>query len=288
MYRVDGGRHLNEWTVDWLPGYRWARPVRIGNAAANQRQIDVLGEVVDAFGLAIHAGLDPSAQERSVARDIVERIETIWREPGQGVWESRGEARRYTYSNVMAWVGVDRFLRHAKLHVGVDPDMLRRLAGLRARIHDTVCREGYHAGLGRFVQYFGGQDIDASLLLMPLVGFLPADDPRVASTIAAIERELMMDGLVMRTRPQPQEPEGAFLACTCWLANCRNLQGRGAEAREAFERVLAVRNDLGLLSEEYNIRGRHLSGNFPQALSHLSVVTTALGLCGPVLQRGGG
>ncbi len=288
MYRVDGGRHINEWEVDWLPGYRWTKPVRVGNAAAAQRQIDVLGEVLDAFGLAAQAGIEVSAQQQGVAQAIVERIEAIWRDDGQGVWESRGEGRQYTYSKVMAWAGVNQFLRQAPLHETTDPDTLRRLAGLRARIHAEVCEEGYHSGLGTFVQHYGGQALDASLLLIPLVGFLPVSDPRIAGTIAAVERELLEDGLVCRKRAQGDEPEGAFLACTCWLADCRGMQGRDAAARDALERVLGVRNDLGLLSEEYNLRGRQLAGNFPQALSHLALVTTALGLSGPVLQRGGG
>ena len=288
MYRVDGARHVNEWEVDWLHSYRWARPVRVGNAAAAQRQGDVLGEVLDAFGLAASAGLESSEQERRVARAIAERIEQIWQDAGQGVWESRAEARHYTYSKVMSWVGVDRFLRKDALHGGTDADTLRRLSTLRARIHAEVCEEGYHAGLGHFVQHYGGQELDASLLLIPLVGFLPADDPRVAGTITAIEQKLMEDGLVLRKPTHGLDPEGAFLACTCWLADCRSVQGRDAEARDALERVLSVRNDVGLLSEEYNVRGRHLSGNFPQALSHLALVTSALGLSGSVLQRGGG
>lgn len=159
---------------------------------------------------------------------------------------------------------------------------------MRTHIHSEVCAEGYHAGLGSFVQHYGGQALDASLLLLPLVGFLPVSDPRIAGTIAAVERDLLEDGLVLRQRSQSLEPEGAFLACTCWLADCRGMQGRVGEAREALERVLSVRNEVGLLSEEYDVRGRHLSGNFPQALSHLALVTSALGLSGPVLQRGGG
>jgi GH15 family glucan-1,4-alpha-glucosidase len=186
----------------------------------------------------------------------------------------------------MAWVGLDRFLRQGGLHGGVEQATLKRLTTLRTQIHDEVCAEGYHPGIGTFVEYFGGQELDASLLLLPLVGFLPVEDPRISGTIAKIERELMEDGLVMRKPPQGREHEGAFLACTCWLADCRVMQGRNVEAREALERVLALRNDLGLLSEQYDVRGRHLSGNFPQALSHLAVVMTALGLSGPVLQRG--
>ena len=288
LYRVDGSRHVNEWSADWLPGYRWARPVRVGNAAAAQRQIDVLGEVLDTLGLASRAGIQVSSQETHVARAIAERIEAIWQDMGQGVWEFRGEPRQYTYSKVMAWVGVDRFIRHEQLRGTTEPSVLRRLAALRERIHREVCEEGYHAGLGTFVQHYGGQVLDGSLLLMPLVGFLPANEPRMAGTIAAIERELMEDGLVRRKRGEGPEPEGAFLACSCWLADCRRLQGRDQDARDTFERVLSVRNDVGLLSEEYNLRGRHLAGNFPQALSHLALVTTGLGLSGPVLERGGG
>ena len=187
----------------------------------------------------------------------------------------------------MAWVGIDRLLRHAPLYGTTDDNLLRRFSALRTRIHSEVCAEGYHAGLGSFVQHYGGQVVDA-LLLLPLVGFLPVNDPRIAGTIAAVERELLEDGLVLRQRSQGLEPEGAFLACTCWLADCRSMQGRVGAAREALERVLSVRNEVGLLSEEYDIRGRNMSGNFPQALSHLAVVTTALGLSGPVLQRGGG
>jgi len=288
LYRVDGGRCSGERRIDWLPGYRWATPVRVGNEAADQHQVDVFGELIDTMELATRAGLPQSEQGRHVERGIVECLEGVWSTAGQGLWESRGEARHYTYSRVMAWVGVDRFIRSATRYGHADERMLERLRALRTRIHGEVCREGYHAGLGTFVQHYGGQELDASLLLLPLVGFLPADDPRMARTIAAIERDLTREALVLRNRPHGSEPQGAFLACTCWLADCLHMQGRTAQAREALERVLALGNELGLLSEEYNIDGRHLSGNFPQALTHLSVVNTALGLCGPVLQRGGG
>jgi len=191
---------MNEWTADWLPGYRWARPVRIGNAAAAQRQIDVLGEVIDTLAVASEAGLDVSAQERHIASAIAHRIAEIWQEMGQGVWESRGEPRQYTYSKVMAWVGLDRFVRNETLHGDADQAVLRHMADVRERIRREVCEEGYHPGIGSFVQHFGGEVLDASLLLIPLVGFLPVDDPRVTGTIAAIERELMEDGLVRRKR----------------------------------------------------------------------------------------
>ena len=250
LYRVDGARHVNEWTVDWLRGYRWSKPVRIGNAAASQRQIDVLGEVLETMALADKAGVSVSEQEAHIARALVERIETMWPDPGEGVWEGRGEPRNYTYSKVMAWAGVDRFLRHPALHRTAGPDVLRRLAAVRESIHREVCEEGFHSGLGRFVDYYGGETLDASLLLMPLVGFLPVSDPRMAATIAAVERTLMHDGLVRRKPVESMQPEGAFIACTCWLADCRNLQGRDEAAVEALERVLSIRNDVGLLSED--------------------------------------
>ena len=289
MYRLDGARHLQEWQADWLPGYRWARPVRIGNAAATQRQIDVFGELLDAFDLAHRAGIPPSDQIIGLEEEIVTELERVWREPGKGLWESRGEPHHYTYSVAMAWAGVDRFLRGAAVKAGqVPPDTIARLTALRSEIHSTVCLEGFHPGLGTFVQAFGGEEVDASLLMLPLIGFLPIDDPRITATITAIEQQLMDDGLVRREHPKGRPPQGAFIACSFWLADCRNMQGRADAAREVFERVLEIRNDLGLLSEEYNVRGRHLSGNFPQALSHLALVTSALGLSGAVLQRGGG
>ena len=289
MYRVDGSRHLSEWTVDALPGYRYASPVRVGNAASTQHQVDVFGEVLDALDLARRGGVPSSEQERVVERKIVEHLERIWNTEGSGVWESRSEKRHYTYSKVMAWVGLDRFLRHHGSSGSVDPATIERITALRQAIHDEVCREGWNEGLATFVQHYGGQAIDASLLLMPLVGFLPADDPRMAATIATVRCELSEGGLIRRTRAKAEPPnEGAFLACSCWMADCLNMLGRKDEARAQFERVLAVANDLGLLSEEYNIPGKHLAGNFPQALTHLALVNTALGLCGPTLQRGGG
>ena len=289
MYRVDGSRHLSEWLVETLPGYRHASPVRIGNAASTQHQIDVFGEVLDALALARRGGVPTTQQEAVVERAIVEHLETVWNTKGSGVWESRSEPRQYTYSKVMAWVGLDRFLRHRAEGGAIDAATVARLTALRQTIHDEVCREGWNEGLGTFTQHYGGQAIDASLLLLPLVGFLPADDPRMAATIETIRRELSEGGLIRRTKAKSEPPnEGAFLACSCWMADCLNLQGRKDEARAQFERVLAVANDLGLLSEEYNIPGKHLAGNFPQALTHLAVVNTALGLCGPTLQRGGG
>ncbi len=292
MYRVDGARHLAEWTVDSLPGYRHSSPVRIGNAASTQHQIDVFGEVLDCLSLARKGGLPVSEQERAAQMRIVEHLATVWDTPGSGIWESRAEPRQYTYSKAMAWAGVDRVLRFLQSDAGradADGDAIERLTALRQRIHDQTCREGWNEGLGTFTQYFGGQEIDAGLLLLPQVGFLPATDRRMAATIETIRRELTEGGLVRRMKAEPGKPaEGAFLACSCWMADCLALQGRHDEAREQFERVLAVANDLGLLAEEYNVPGRHLAGNFPQALTHLALVNTALRLSGPVLQRGDG
>jgi GH15 family glucan-1,4-alpha-glucosidase len=289
MYRVDGSRHLSEWEVDTLRGYRYARPVRIGNAAAAQHQIDVFGEVLDALDMARRGGLSSTEKETEIARRIVVHLEKTWNTRGSGIWESRAEPRHYTYSKVMAWVGVDRFLGNHSTDGCVDAETVARLTALRQTIHDEVCREGWNEGLGSFTQHFGSQAIDASLLLLPLVGFLPADDRRMAATIATIQRELSEGGLIRRTKAEAEGPnEGAFLACSCWMAECLAMQGRHEDARTQFERVLAVANDLGLLAEEFNVPAQHLAGNFPQALTHLALVNTALALSGPTLQRGGG
>jgi GH15 family glucan-1,4-alpha-glucosidase len=286
MYRVDGGRHVPEWELSWLPGYAGSRPARAGNAAAAQRQVDVRGELIEAMHLMDHAGLRRPMRSTALEQALVEQLETGWRQPGHGLWEDRGEPEHYVYSKVMAWVGIDRFLRGAP--VEVDPEVRQRLAGVREQIHAEVCERGYSARRGHFVQRYGTEALDGSLLLLAPAGFLPADDPRIEGTIAAIRRELMVDGLVLR-KPRSQAPhEGAFLPCTCWLADCLSMQGRDEEAAELLEQVLAVRNDLGLLSEQYDPERRRLCGNFPQALSHLSLVNTALGLSGPVLERAGG
>ncbi len=287
MYRVDGDRHLDEWSVADLSGYRHALPVRVGNAASTQLQLDVWGEVLDTLHLADLAGLPSSSQADQLRAKLVDHLAGIWQKPGAGIWESRDDPRHYTYSRVMAWVGIDRFVRAHRTD-GAHPGV-QRMAELRDRIHRDVCRQGWNDGLGSFTQYFGGQTLDASVLLLPLVGFLPASDPRMASTIEVIGRELSEGGLIRRFQHTGGgTPEGAFLACSCWMADCLNLLGRAEAASAQFERVLDLRNDVGLLSEEYNVPGRHLAGNFPQALTHLAVVNTGLSLSGPVLNRGGG
>lgn len=289
MYRVDGSRHLAEWIADTLPGYRHASPVRIGNAAATQLQVDVYGEVIDALDVARRGGVASSEQETIVRCKIVEHLSKVWDFDDAGIWESRAEPRHYTYSKVMAWVGLDRFISCPDQSGYPDAPRMEQLKTLRQTIHDEVCREGWNEGLGTFTQYFGGQELDGSLLLLPLVGFLPVDDPRIAATIEKIARDLSEGGLIRRTKAKADGPnEGVFLPCSCWMADCLNMMGRREEALAQFERVLSVANDLGLFSEEYNVPAGQLAGNFPQALTHLAVVNTALGLCGPTLQRGGG
>ena len=285
MYRVDGSRHLSEWTVDALRGYREARPVRVGNAASTQRQLDVYGEVLDTLALARRAGIVATNHQRGVERRLVELLGQIWQGRGSGVWESRGDTKRYTYSKAMCWVGFDRALRFYEL----SGEARSTLQACRDQAHAEVCREGWNAGLGTFTQTYGSHEVDASLLLLPLVGFLQANEPRMAATIQRIGRDLDQDGFIRRTRAKGDgSDEGAFLPCSLWMADCLRLQGRHEIAEDYLERVLGVANDVGLLSEEYDVPSRSLAGNFPQALTHLAVVNTALGLCGPVLDRGGG
>jgi GH15 family glucan-1,4-alpha-glucosidase len=278
MYRADGSRHIPEWEIDWLDGYNHARPVRVGNAASTQRQADIYGELINAMHNASQAGIPRTEHSITIETNIIQYIEDTWQQPGAGLWESRDKARHYVYSRAMAWLGLDRYLSSDETRNCAGQARVQRWEALRDTIHTDVCTNGYHVGLGRFVEYYGGQTIDSSLLLLPLIGFLPVDDARIASTIEAVERELTEDGMVRRKKSTGSESEGSFIACTFWLADCQNLQGRRKEARKTFERALAVRNDVGLLSEEYNVPGRCLAGNFPQALSHLTLITTALGL----------
>lgn len=285
MYRVDGGRQIEERTIGHLPGWNAAQPVRVGNAAAGQRQLDVYGEVLDSARLCQKAGITRSDKGRATGKRLVEHLERVWREPDQGMWESRAAPQHYVYSKVMAWVAVDRYLALG------DVEGARRgeLEALRDRIHADVCANGYDASRKSFMQSYGSRHLDASVLLLPLVGFLPADDERIAGTFAAIETGLMEGGFVRRQEaPWLGKEEGVFLPCTCWLADGLAMAGRRDEARVLFERVLGVSNDLGLLSEEYHVPSGRLVGNFPQALTHIAVVNTGLSLCGPTLQRGGG
>jgi GH15 family glucan-1,4-alpha-glucosidase len=283
LYGVAGDRRITEQELDWLPGYQGSRPVRIGNAAVDQFQLDVYGEVMDTLHLGRRIGLESDEPAWDLQRALMEFLEDHWRDPDEGIWEMRGPRRHFTHSKVMAWVALDRAVKaveQARLEGPVD-----RWRALRREIHEEVCREGFDTGRDSFVQFYGGRHLDASLLLIPLVGFLPATDPRVKGTVAAIQRELMADGLVHRYAPEgsPQVDglppgEGTFLACTFWLADNLTLMGRHDEAVAIFERLLELRNDVGLLAEEYDpSTGRQL-GNFPQAFSHVALVNTARNL----------
>jgi GH15 family glucan-1,4-alpha-glucosidase len=291
MYGLDGRRRLPEWEVDWLPGYEGSRPVRVGNAASGQFQLDVYGEIMDAMSQARKAGLEPEEAGWGLGRAFLNFLESAWSQPDDGIWEVRGPRRPFTHSRMMAWVAFDRAVK-AFEHFGRDGPVDRWRA-LRDTIHEQVCREGFNSDLGAFVQYYGSNKLDASLLMMPLVGFLPASDPRVRNTVAAIERHLMQDGFVQRYQNDPgvdglPPGEGAFLPCTFWLADNYALMGRESEAEETFERLLGLCNDVGLLSEEYDPHARRLLGNFPQAFSHVGLINTAMNLArakGPAHKR---
>jgi GH15 family glucan-1,4-alpha-glucosidase len=281
LYGVAGERLLPEWTLPWLPGHQGSTPVRVGNAAATQFQLDVYGEVLDSLHVARRAGLAPDDSAWRVERAFADFITRSWREPDEGIWEVRGGRRHFTHSKVMAWIALDRAVRAVERFHLDGP--VERWRSERAAIHADVCRHGFDPQSGVFVQSYGSQELDASLLLMPLVGFLPADDARVQATVRAIAEGLTVDGFVMRYRTHSAVDglppgEGTFLPCTLWLADNLAVQGRLDEAHEFFERVLAVRNDVGLLAEEYDPRSRRLLGNFPQALSHVGLINTARNL----------
>jgi GH15 family glucan-1,4-alpha-glucosidase len=281
MYGVAGERRLTEFELDELPGYEGSKPVRIGNAAAGQVQLDVYGEVLDSLYQARKKGLPESAPAWSLQKALVGHLEKIWALPDDGIWEIRGPRRHFVHSKVMAWVAVDRAVRTMEEFGEEGP--LERWTRLRSEIHDEVCRLGFSRDLNSFVQYFGSKELDASLLMLPLVGFLPCDDPRIKGTITAIEKGLLKNGYVARYNTNSDVDgvggsEGAFLACSFWLVDCYVLQGRTKEAREMFEGLLAIRNDLGLLAEEYDPKEKRLLGNFPQAFSHLALVNSAYNL----------
>ncbi|MDA9411832.1 glucoamylase [Bradyrhizobium sp. CCBAU 45384] len=278
MYAVTGERRLTEWEVPWLSGYENAKPVRIGNAAHTQRQLDVFGELLDALYQARRGGLPENKRAWAIQCALLDHLKEIWKEPDEGIWEMRGGAKHFTYSKIMAWVAFDRAIKSAdefEMDGPVDDWKVQRAA-----IQEDVCRRGYDEQRKTFVQVYGESQLDASLLLIPAVGFLPPEDPRVISTIEAIERELVNDGFVQRydtkaTKDGLPPGEGMFLACSFWLADAYHMIGRDAEAKALFERLLALRNDLGLLSEEYDIEQSRLVGNFPQAFSHIALVNTA-------------
>lgn len=280
LYGVEGERRLPERDLEWLPGFRGSRPVRVGNAAGQQFQLDVYGELLDVLHLARRVG--PPADEVNDAwplqRALLDNLESAWTRPDRSLWEIRGESRHFTFSKVMAWVAFDRAAKAVEHHGLPGPGAHWR--GLADTIHDEVCRRGYDHERGSFVQAYGSTAVDGALLMLPLVGFLPATDSRMLGTVAAIERELLDDGLVLRYRTVDAEDglagdEGAFLACSFWLADNYALQGRHDEARALFERLLGLANDVGLLAEECNPADGQLLGNFPQAFTHVAVINTA-------------
>jgi GH15 family glucan-1,4-alpha-glucosidase len=292
MYGIAGERYLPERELPWLPGYEGAAPVRVGNAAAGQHQLDVYGELVDAMYQAVTGGLPPHPDGWPVGRVLLDHVERIWTDADDGIWEVRGPRQHFTHSKVMAWVAFDRAVRAVEKYSRSDMPV-ERWRTTRDKIHADICARAFDRRIGSFVQAYGSQQLDASLLLMPLVGFLPADDPRIRGTVAAIERRLASDGLVRRYDTEQVEDgmppgEGAFLACSFWLADNYVLQNRITEARALFERLLMLRNDVGLLAEMYDPRARRMVGNFPQAFSHVGLVNTAFNLSrreGPAEQR---
>ena len=278
LYSVTGERRLDEIEIGWLPGYRGAVPVRVGNAASQQFQLDVYGEVMDTLHLARAAGLEPEPAAWKVQVALLQFLESNWQQPDEGIWEIRGPRRHFTHSKVMAWVAFDRAVKDIEVF-GLDGP-LERWRDVRDAIHAQVCAAGYDARSNTFVQSYGSPHLDASLLLIPQVGFLPPEDPRVRGTVEAIERNLVVGGLVLRystaTDVDTLPPgEGTFLPCSFWLADSLVLTGRREEGEALFERLLALSNDLGLLSEEYDTGKRHMLGNFPQALTHMALINTA-------------
>jgi GH15 family glucan-1,4-alpha-glucosidase len=283
MYGLGGERRLTEWEPDWLPGYEGSRPVRIGNAAVQQLQLDVYGEVMDALHQARRRGLPPDDAAWDLQRALLEYLEGAWRQPDEGLWEVRSHRKHFTHSKMMAWVAFDRAVKSVEAHRLSWP--ADRWRALRDEIHADVCAHAWNEQKQAFVQAYGSSFLDASLLLMPEVGFLPAEDARVVATVAAIERELVRDGLVLRYPQREAQAidglppgDGAFLACSFWLADCYAMMGRHQDSRRLFERLLSLRNDVGLLSEEYDANAGRLVGNFPQAFSHVGLVNTALAL----------
>jgi GH15 family glucan-1,4-alpha-glucosidase len=291
MYGVRGERRLTELELDWLPGYENSRPVRIGNAAHKQFQLDVFGEFMDCMYAAERHGLPCDENAWRVQAALMEYLETAWKEPDEGIWEVRGPRRHFTHSKVMAWVAADRMVKMVEQSKRDGP--VDRWRNLRDMIHREVCERGYDAKRNTFTQYYGSKELDASLLMVPLIGFLKPEDERVKGTVAAIERELLVDGFVARYPTNPgvdglPPGEGVFLPCSFWLADNLHAQGRDDEARELFERLVGLCNDLGLISEEYDPKAKRLLGNFPQAFTHVALVNTAGNLSrdvGPAAHR---
>ena len=291
MYGLAGERQLTEVELPWLDGYEGSRPVRIGNAASDQLQIDVYGEIMDALHVGRKSLLEPSNTSWNFQKVLLSDLVDKWRQPDEGIWEIRGGRRDFTHSRVMAWVAFDRGIKAVEDFGLSGP--VERWREVREAIRDDVLANGWNEARGSFVQSYGGDALDASLLLIPLVGFLPPDDQRVVATVEAIQRELVEDGLVLRYRPERAPDgvsggEGTFLVCSFWLADALTMMGRIDEAEALFEHLLSLRNDLGLLAEEYDPRAGRQLGNFPQAFSHVGLVNTAHNLAsarGPAEQR---
>jgi GH15 family glucan-1,4-alpha-glucosidase len=291
MYGIAGERFLPEHEIDWLPGYEQSRPVRLGNDAVRQMQLDVYGELIETLDTAREAELAPLVEAWRLETVLLRHLEKIWNQPDQGIWEMRGPPRAFTHSRLMCWVAFDRAVRSIKRFGRKGP--IEDWLPLRDAIHADICNNGFDAKRNTFVQHYGGDALDASLLLIPQVGFLPADDPRVMGTIAAIERELLHDGFVLRYSTDHVDDgvggkEGAFLACSFWLVDAYAMSGRFDDAAELFEKLLAIRNDLGLLAEEYDPVRKRLVGNFPQGFSHIGLINAAYNLInarGPAQQR---
>ena len=278
MYGLAGERRLSEYEVPWLPGYEQSTPVRIGNAAHGQLQLDVYGEVVDTLFQGKRGGLETRPADWNFLRAILEHLEQVWTRPDKGVWETRGDPQHFTFSKIMSWVALDRGIRAIEGNKVEGP--VARWREVRQRIHAEVCARGFNSELGSFVQSYDSKNLDASLLLIPTTGFLPADDPRIRGTIEAVERHLFVDGFVRRYDTHTTDDglpagEGAFLACSFWLVDALLLSGRADDARQLFERLLSLRNDVGLLAEEYDTGAKRLVGNFPQAFSHIALVNSA-------------
>jgi GH15 family glucan-1,4-alpha-glucosidase len=288
LYGLAGERQTTEWEADWLPGYKNSKPVRVGNAAAKQLQFDVYGELMSALYKAHCGGLPETHAEEDLQIALLGHLENVWRQPDDGIWEMRGPRRQFTHSKVMVWLAFDRGIKIAEQFDCKCP--LERWRAVREEVHKDVCLKGYDADLGSFVQYYGSKEVDASLLMIAKVGFLPASDPRVKGTVRAIEQQLMEDGLVLRYRTTHTKDglppgEGVFLACSFWLADNYLLMGQRAKAKRLFKRLLGLLNELGLLSEEYDPSEKLMLGNFPQAFSHIALINTALDLNPPTKAR---
>ena len=284
LYGIAGERRINEFEAKWLPGYEGAVPVRLGNAASQQFQLDVYGEVMDAMHLTRAAGLHPKPHAWQIERVLLDFLESNWEKPDDGIWEVRGPRRHFTHSKVMIWVAFDRAVKAVERFGLAGP--AERWRRLRDAVHAKVCQLGFDPQRNTFVQYYGSKSLDASLLMIPLVGFLPATDPRVRGTAETIRKELAVDGLVQRySNPDDFDGlpsgEGVFLPCSFWLADNLAMMGRQQEAEALFERLLSLRNNLGLLAEEYDLNQKRLLGNFPQAMTHVALINTARNLSGP-------